>query len=120
MVKKTLNDYRFELNIYLKKAGVEEPQDFIYNYEKILKLSEPIRFKHLGILRVPQDIYDACKLVVPKEVLQRFENRLQHYINVEKDIGKLIKFSNNITSEFLDLYQEWSNVNTDEARRNYN
>ena len=33
MTKKTIDDYRFELNMYLRKAGVEEPSDFIEKYE---------------------------------------------------------------------------------------
>lgn len=118
--KKTIDDYRFELNIYLRKAGCEEPDDFIEKYEKLLKLSEPMKFKHLGILRVPEDLYKACQTVVPKEVLQRFENRLQHYLNTERDITKIIRFRNNIAVQFIDLYNEWSNVNTEEAKSKYN
>lgn len=120
MTKKTLDDYRFELNIYLQKAGLEDPSDFIEQYEKIVKLSEPIKFKHIGILRVPEDLYNACKQIVPPNRLKEFENRLQHYLNTERDIQKLIKFRNNISTQFLNLYEEWSNVNTEEARRNYN
>lgn len=119
-MKKTIDDYRFELNMYLRKAGLEEPSDFIEKYEKVLRLSEPVKYKHLGVLRVPEDVYKACQSIVPKAVLQRFENRLQHYLNTEKDIGKLIKFRNNISTQFLDLYEEWSNVSTDEARKHYN
>lgn len=119
-MKKTLDDYRFELNIYLRQAGCENVEDFISNYERLLKLSEPVKYKHIGILRVPQDIYDACKTVVPKEVLQRFENRLQHYLNTEKDLRKLIRFRNNISVQFIDLYNEWSNVNTEESKSKYN
>lgn len=118
--KKTIDDYRFELNMYLRKAGMEEPSDFIEKYEKILKLSEPIKFKHIGILRVPEDVYKACEAVVPKQRLQMFEQRLQHYLNTEKDIAKLIRFRNNISEQFLDLYREWSNVTTEEIKRNYN
>lgn len=120
MTKKTIDDYRFELNIYLHKAGLDEPSDFIEKYEKILRLSEPIKFKHLGILRVPEDLYNACKSIVPKGILQRFENRLQHYLNTEKDISEIIKFRNNISIQFLDLYNEWSNVTTEEAKSKYN
>lgn len=120
MTKKTIDDYRFELNIYLRKAGLDDPSDFIEKYEKILKLSEPIKFKHLGILRVPDDLYNACKSVVPNSVLNRFEQRLQHYLNTERDITKIIRFRNNISNEFLDLYNEWSNVTTEEAKTKYN
>ena len=120
MTKKTIDDYRFELNIYLRKAGLDDPSDFIEKYEKILKLSEPIKFKHLGILRVPEDLYNACKSVVPSNVLNRFEQRLQHYLNTERDITKIIRFRNNISNEFLDLYNEWSNVTTEEAKTKYN
>lgn len=120
MTKKTIDDYRFELNMYLRRAGLDEPSDFIEKYEKILRLSEPIKYKHLGILRVPEDVYKACQNVVPKEVLQRFENRLQHYLNTEKDIAKIIRFRNNISEQFLDLYNEWSNVTTEEAKSKYN
>ena len=120
MTKKTIDDYRFELNIYLRKAGLDDPSDFIEKYEKILKLSEPIKFKHLGILRVPEDLYNACKSVVPNSVLNRFEQRLQHYLNTERDITKIIRFRNNISNEFLDLYNEWSNVTTEEAKTKYN
>ena len=120
MTKKSLDDYRFELNIYLKKAGLKNPEEFIENYEKILRLSEPIKFKHIGILRVPEDVYNACKVIVPSDIFQRFLNRLQHYLNTEKDIAKLIKFRNNVSNEFLDLYNEWSNVTTEEAKKHYN
>lgn len=119
-MKKTIDDYRFELNIYLNKAGVEDPMSFIENYERVLRLSEPIKYKHIGILRVPLEIYQACQAVVPKERLQQFENRLQHYLNTEKDIAKIVRFRNNISNEFLDLLQEWSNVTTEEAKRHYN
>lgn len=119
MTKKTLDDYRFELNMYLRKAGLDEPSDFIEQYEKILKLSEPIKFKHLGILRVPEDLYNACKKIVPPKRLQEFENRLQHYLNTERDITKIIRFRNNISTQFLDLYEEWSNATTREAQRQY-
>lgn len=117
--KKTLDDYRFELNIYLQKAGCENVEDFISNYEKLLRLSEPIKYRHIGILRVPEDVYKACQAVVPSARLREFENRLQHYLNTEKDISKLIRFRNNISTQFLDLYEEWSNANTEEAKRNY-
>lgn len=120
MSKKTIDDYRFELNMYLRQAGVEEPSDFIEKYEKILRQSEPIKYKHIGILRVPEDVYKACQAIVPKGVLQRFENRLQHYLNTEKDIDKIMRFRNNITTQFLDLYNEWSNVTTEEAKSKYN
>ena len=120
MMKKTIDDYRFELNLYLMKAGCEEPDKFIEGYEKALRLAESVKYKHIGILRVPLELYQACQLVVPKEVLQRFENRLQHYLNTERDINKITKFRNNITTEFTDLYNEWSNVNTQEAKNNYN
>lgn len=117
--KKTLDDYRFELNIYLQKAGCENVEDFIANYEKLLKLSEPIKFKHIGILRVPEDLYNACKAVVPSAKLREFENRLQHYLNTEKDITKIIRFRNNVATQFIDLYEEYSNVTTEEAKRHY-
>lgn len=120
MAKKTLDDYRFELNLYLRKADCPDPEKFIDNYEKILKLSEPLKYKHIGILRVPEDLYKACQAIVPKEVLTRFETRLQHYLNTEKDIGKLIKFRNNISEQFTDLYNEWSNVTTEEIKSKYN
>lgn len=120
MTKKTLDEYRFELRCYLTKSGLDNVDDFIDNYEKLLKLSEPVKYKHIGLLRVPKDIYDACKVVVPKEVLQRFENRLQHYLNTEKDLNKIYKFRNNITGQFIDLYNEWSNVTTEEAKSKYN
>lgn len=120
MVKKTIDDYRFELNLYLRKAGLDDPSDFIEKYEKILKVSEPIKFKHIGILRVPDDLYNACKAVVPSSVLNRFEQRLQHYLNTERDIAKIIRFRNNISNEFIDLYNEWSNVTTEEAKSKYN
>ena len=42
-MKKTIDDYRFELNLYLRKAGLDDPSDFIEKYEKILKLSETHR-----------------------------------------------------------------------------
>lgn len=118
-MKKTIDDYRFELNIYLRKADCPDPEKFIEGYEKILKLSEPIKFKHIGVLRVPDDLYNACKKVVPSNRFQQFLNRLQHYLNTEKDITKLIKFRNNISTQFLDLYEEWSNVTTQECERNY-
>lgn len=120
MMKKTIDDYRFELNIYLTKAGVNDPADFIEKYEKLIKTGEPMKYKHIGMLRVPEDLYKACQAVVPKEVLQRFENRLQHYLNTEVDIGKIIKFRNNVTIQFEDLYNEWSNVRTEETKRHYN
>lgn len=120
MTKMTIDDYRFQLNIYLRKAGVEEPMDFIEQYEKILRLSEPVKYKHIGILRVPVDLYNACKKVVPEARLREFENRLQHYINTETDIQKIIRFRNNIANQFIDLYEEWTNVTTKEAERNYN
>lgn len=120
MVKKTIDDYRFELNLYLRKAGLDDPSDFIEKYEKILKVSEPIKFKHIGILRVPDDLYNACKSIVPANVLSRFEQRLQHYLNTERDIAKIIRFRNNISNEFIDLYNEWSNVTTEEAKSKYN
>lgn len=120
MTKKTIDDYRFELNMYLRRAGLDEPSDFIEKYEKVLRQSEPIKYKHLGILRVPDDIYRACQAIVPKEVLQRFENRLQHYLNTEQDIRKITKFRNNITTQFEDLYNEWSNVTTEETKSKYN
>lgn len=119
-MKKSLDDYRFELNIYLRKAECPDPESFIEGYEKVLKLSEPIKFKHLGILRVPEDVYKACKSIVPSSRFQQFLNRLQHYINTERDIVKLTKFKNNITNQFLDLYEEWSNVTTEEAKAKYN
>lgn len=119
-MKKTINDYRFELNLYLHKAGLDDPQDFIEKYEKALRKAEPIKFKHIGILRVPEDLYKACEQIVPKEVMNRFEQRLQHYLNTEKDINKIIKFRNNISDEYIDLYNEWSNVNTEETKTHYN
>lgn len=119
-MKKTIDDYRFELNIYLRQAGVEDPSSFIEKYEKLLRQSEPIKFKHLGILRVPEDLYKACQSVVPKEVLIKFENRLQHYLNTEQDINKIIRFRNNIAEQFTDLYNEWSNVQTEETKKHYN
>ena len=119
-MKKSLDDYRFELNIYLRKAECPDPESFIEGYEKILKLSEPIKFKHIGVLRVPDDLYKACQQVVPQARFQQFIIRLQHYINTERDISKLVKFKNNISTQFLDLYEEWSNVTTEEARGNYN
>lgn len=119
-MKKTIDDYRFELNIYLQKAGLEEPSDFIEKYEKALKMAEPVKYKHLGILRVPEDLYKACQAIVPKEVMQRFENRLQHYLNTEKDFNKICRFRNNISTQFIDLYNEWSNVTTEEAKSKYN
>lgn len=118
-MKKTIDDFRFELNIYLTKAGVENPMDFIEQYEKILRMSEPIKFKHIGILRVPEDVYKACEKIVPANRFREFLNRLQHYLNTEKDIKKLIQFRNNISTQFLDLYNEWSNVQSEEAKRNY-
>ena len=60
-MKKSLDDYRFELNIYLRKADCPDPEKFIEGYEKVLKLSEPIKFRHIGILRVPEDVYKACQ-----------------------------------------------------------
>lgn len=120
MSKKTLDECRFELRCYLVKAGLDNVDDFIDNYEKLLKLSEPVKYKHIGLLRIPLDIYNACKAVVPKDVLQRFENRLQHYLNTEKDINKIYKFRNNICEQFIDLYNEWSNVTTEEIRKYYN
>lgn len=120
MSRKTIDDYRFELNLYLRKAGVEEPSDFIEKYEKTLRAAEPIKYKHLGILRVPDDLYRACQAVVPKEVLARFENRLQHYLNTEQDIKNIMRFRNNITEQFEDLYNEWSNVQTEETKKYYN
>lgn len=119
MAKKSLDDYRFELNIYLRKAECPDPDKFIDGYEKILKLSEPLKFKHIGILRVPEDLYKACQTVVPPAKLQQFINRLQHYLNTERDIMKLIKFRNNISTQFLDLYEEWSNVTSEEAKSKY-
>lgn len=119
-MKKSLDDYRFELNIYLRKAECPDPESFIEGYEKILKLSEPIKFKHIGILRVPEDVYKACQTIVPPSRFQQFLNRLQHYINTERDIAKLTKFKNNISTQFLDLYEEWSNVTTEEAKAKYN
>ena len=119
-MKKSLDDYRFELNIYLRKAECPDPESFIEGYEKVLKLSEPIKFKHIGILRVPEDVYKACETIVPSNRFQQFLNRLQHYINTERDIVKLTKFKNNISNQFLDLYEEWSNVTTEEAKAKYN
>lgn len=119
-MKKSLDDYRFELNIYLRKAECPNPESFIEEYERLLKLSEPIKFKHIGILRVPEDVYKACQTIVPPNRFQQFLNRLQHYINTEQDIVKLTKFKNNISNQFLDLYEEWSNVTTEEAKAKYN
>ena len=48
-MKKSLDNYRFELNIYLRKADCPDPEKFIEGYEKILKLSEPIKFRHIGL-----------------------------------------------------------------------
>lgn len=119
-MKKSLDDYRFELNIYLRKADCPDPEKFIEGYEKVLKLSEPIKFRHIGILRVPEDVYKACQTIVPPARFQQFINRLQHYINTEQDILKLTKFKNNISTQFLDLYEEWSNVTSEEAKAKYN
>lgn len=118
--KKTIDDYRFELNLYLHKAGVDDPMNFIEQYEKILRLSEPIKYKHIGILRIPEDVYKACESVVPKARFQDYLKELQHFLNTEKDITKIIKFRNNITTQFLDLYREYSNVTTEEQKSFYN
>ena len=40
--KKTIDDYRFELNMYLRKAGLEEPSDFI---EKLFFIQENLFVK---------------------------------------------------------------------------
>lgn len=118
--RKTVDDLRFEILCYLRLAGVEDAVELLEKYEKLLKMSQPIKYKHIGIYRVPLDIYNGCLQVVPKEVMQRFEQRLQHMINTEHDLQKLIKLRNNIPVQYIDLYNEYSNVTTEEAKSKYN
>lgn len=117
--KKTLDDYRFELNVALTRCGIEDVESWIDKYEKLIKGSIKLTFHYIGPLRVPDEIYRACQMIVPKEVLQRYEQRLVHLLNTSstKDVDRM---KNNITQSFLDLYEEWSNVDTAEARVNYN
>lgn len=119
MSKKSLDDLRFEILCFLEEAGCPESNTLLEEYEKQLLLNKKITYKHIGPFRVPTDIYNACKLVVPKEVLQRYEQRLTHVINTT-DPEKVRKIQNYIVQQFISLYEEYSNVTTEEAKRHYN
>lgn len=119
MVKR-LDDIRFEIICYLNNAGCPDSRKLLEQYDKALKREEPIKYKYIGLIVIPLDLYNACKSVVPPEVLNRFEERINHLMISEPDIKKALKIRNSIPEQFLDLYNEWSNVTTEEAKRNYN
>lgn len=119
-MKKSLEDLRFELNIYLNESSCQDVYGFISEYEQAVKKSEPIKLKRFGIIAVPLDLYNACKQIVPEAKLKSFERKLYHLCNTTKR-ENIYKFINKeIVEQFEQLYQEYSNVNTEEAKRNYN
>lgn len=119
-MSKSIDDLRFELNIYLNQSQCEDVYSFIEEYEKALIKSKPITYKHFGLVAIPTDLYNACKSVVPEAKLNSFIKRIYHTINTTQG-SELRKYLNNkIIKEFENLYMEYSNVTTEEARRHYN
>lgn len=120
MAKKTFDDIRFEMLMYLTKAECPNPNEFIEDYNKLYRLTEPIKYKHIGLLVVPLDLYNACKRLVPPKVLDNFEKQLNHLIQSEPNIQKVLKIRNEVPIQFQNLYDEYSNVTTEEAKKHYN
>lgn len=118
--KKTLDDYRFEIMCYLNNGGCQDAVELLDNYSKLLKLSEPVKYRHFGLIVVPLDLYNACKKVVPPAVLSDFEKRLNHLMQSEPDITKVLKLRNSIPQQYQNLYDEYSNVTTEETKKHYN
>lgn len=117
---KQLDDIRFEIICYLNNAGCPDARKLLEQYDKALKREEPIKYKHIGMFQVPLDLYNACKSVVPPEILNRLEQKINHILMSEPDINKILKFRNSIPEQYQDLYNEWSNVTTQEAKSHYN
>ena len=120
MTKKNFDDIKFELLMYLNKAHCPHPVEFLEKYNKLLRLEEPIKYKHIGLLVVPLDLYNACKQIVPPRILDEFEKRLNHLIQSEPNVQKALKIRNEVPLRFQSLYEEYTNVTTEEAKRHYN
>lgn len=120
MSKRTIDDLRFELNIYLTQSQCEDVYRFIEEYENALLKSKPMKVKHFGLISIPMDLYNACKQIVPEQKLNAFIKRIYHTINTSQG-SKLRKYLNQkIIEQFESLYEEYSNVTTEEARKHYN
>lgn len=118
-MKKTLDDLKLEILIYLKQTSCEEPLELLELYEKEILKSKKVKYKHIGCIAIPLDIYNACKAIVPKEKLQAYEKRIQHLINISNP-EYINKVRNNIVNQFISLYEEYSNVTTEEGKSFYN
>jgi len=114
-----LEDLKFELTCYLTKAGCNNSLTLLEQFEAEILKHKSIQYKYFGVICIPLDLYNACKLIVPKEKLESYIQRIYHLLNT-CNRKELFKIQNNVVNQFISLYEEYSNVNTQEAERNYN